>query len=80
MISVDSSKENWLKFLDNEKEQFGINLFIENGMRTEFGDNYNIKSIPRYILLDSSGKIINSNLSEPSLAVEELIEAALLNK
>lgn len=80
LISVDSSKDKWLSFLDKEKQEFGKNLFIENGMRTEFGNNYNIKSIPRYILIGKNGKIINSNINEPSIAVEKEIESALKEK
>ena len=77
LISVDSSKEKWLSYLEKENKNLGNNLFIENGMRTDFGNNYNIKSIPRYILIGKDGKIINSNINEPSLAVEKAIEKAL---
>ena len=80
MISVDSSKDKWLSFLEKENRESGNNLFIENGMRTKFGDNYNIKSIPRYILIGKDGKIINSNINEPSIAVEKEIEKALKEK
>lgn len=80
LVSVDSSKDKWLSFLDKENQEFGENLFIENGMRTEFGNNYNIKSIPRYILIGKDGKIINSNINEPSIAVEKEIESALIGK
>jgi thiol-disulfide isomerase/thioredoxin len=77
MVSVDSSKDKWLSFLEKENIESGKNLFIENGMRTKFGDSYNIKSIPRYILIGKDGKIINSNITEPSIAVEKEIEKAL---
>ncbi|MBU3821823.1 TlpA family protein disulfide reductase [Flavobacteriaceae bacterium XHP0103] len=77
LVSVDSSKDSWLSFLEKEDENFGTNLFIENGMRTEYGNRYNIKSIPRYILIGKDGNIINSNINEPSLAVENEIERAL---
>jgi thiol-disulfide isomerase/thioredoxin len=80
LISVDSSKDKWLSFLDKENNKLGKNLFIENGMRTEFGNNYNIKSIPRYILIGKDGKIVNSNIEEPSLAVEKEIENAIKEK
>ncbi|WP_405604207.1 TlpA family protein disulfide reductase [Polaribacter sp. Asnod1-A03] len=79
-VSVDSSKDKWLSFLGKEKKKLGTNLFIENGMRTEFGNSYNIKSIPRYILIGKNGKIINSNIIEPSLSVENEIEKALREK
>jgi len=63
LISVDSSRDQWISFLEKENKEFGTNLFIENGMQTEFGNNYNIKSIPRYILIGKDGKIINSNIN-----------------
>ncbi|WP_375587193.1 TlpA family protein disulfide reductase [Flagellimonas aurea] len=80
LVSVDSSKDKWLSFLDKENKEFAKNLFIERGMRTEFGNNYNIKSIPGYILIGKDGKIINSNINEPSIAVEKEIESALEEK
>jgi hypothetical protein len=80
MISVDSSKDQWLSFLEKENKESGNNLFIENGMRTGLGDYYNIKSVPRYILVGKDGKIINSNINEPSIAVEKEIEKALSEK
>lgn len=80
LISVDSSKDKWLSFLKKEDDKFGKNLFIKNGMNTKFGNNYNIKSIPRYILIGKDGKIINSNINEPSISVEREIEKALKEK
>lgn len=80
LVSVDSSKDKWLSFINKENAEFGNNLFIKNGMRTAFGKNYAIKSIPRYILIGKNGKIINSNISEPSIAVEKEIESALQEK
>ncbi|MCI2230248.1 TlpA family protein disulfide reductase [Polaribacter sp. MSW13] len=80
LVSVDASKDKWLSFLNKENQTLGKNLFIKKGMRTDFGNNYNIKSIPRYILIGKDGKIINSNINEPSLAVENEIENALKQK
>lgn len=80
LISVDSSKDKWLSFLKKENSSNGMNLFINNGMRTSFGHNYNIKSIPKYILIGKDGKIINSNQSEPSIAAERGIKKALREK
>lgn len=77
MVSVDSSKDKWLSFLKKENDQEGRNLFIKDGMQTEFGDGYNVKSIPRYILIGKDGKIIDSNINEPSLATEDAIEKAI---
>jgi thiol-disulfide isomerase/thioredoxin len=79
MISVDSDQEKWSNFLKEEGQVDGLNLFIENGMRSKFGDSYNIKSIPRYILIGRDGKIIHSNMAEPSIKSNAEIDKALLN-
>ena len=79
LISVDSSIDNWLNFLEKEKDYSGINLFIENGMRSSFGNDYNIKAIPRYILIDKNGKILSADITEPSKSIELLIDAELKN-
>lgn len=77
LVSVDSSRERWLSFLENETTSPGTNLYIENGMRTEFGDHYNIRSIPRYILIGKDGKIADSQMTGLSLETENKIEKEL---
>lgn len=77
LVSVDNSVERWKKYVarTNEK-QYGIEINIPDGMNTEFGDKYLIKAIPKYILIDKDGIIIDSNLPEPSIGMEQLIESA----
>lgn len=79
MISVDSKKSDWTKFLDKEGMHagYGTDLLIEDGMRSDYGKKYNIKFVPKYMLIDYNGKIVNSNLSEPSLVIEALINVEL---
>ena len=78
MISMDASKEVWSKFLSKMNQQGNSgDLIIENGMRTLYGDKFNITSIPKYILIDQFGVIIKSNIAEPSKAVEDMIEKEL---
>ena len=64
-ISVDSknAKETWKKMIQ-EKEMGGIQLFA-NGDQ-EFTTAYNVTGIPRFILLDTEGKIISANAPRPS--------------
>jgi len=78
MISVDASPEDWLAFLteQGQLDEEG-DLIIENGMRTAYGDHYNIKSIPRYMLIGPEGRIIDADLGEPSQAVVDLIDSML---
>jgi thiol-disulfide isomerase/thioredoxin len=77
-ISMDGDREDWIRYL-SKMNQLDLNgeLFIKNGMKEEFGERYNVKQIPKYILIDADGIIVNSNISEPSLAVEEMIEYEL---
>jgi len=74
MISVDSSIDKWKKYVSKTNpEHFGIELYIEDGMNSEFGDKFLIKSIPKYILIDAEGIIINSDLNDPSYSMEKMI-------
>ncbi|MFD2200934.1 TlpA family protein disulfide reductase [Shivajiella indica] len=78
MISIDQSKEKWLNYVQKTNpDQFGMELHIPDGMNTEFGDMYLIKSIPKYFLIDQNGIILNSDLLEPSIGMEQLIENEL---
>lgn len=66
-ISVDENKdhEKWLTFV-NEKQLGGIQLFADNNWASDFIKAFNINSIPRFILIDPSGNVIDSNASRPS--------------
>ncbi len=78
MISVEKDKDKWERYIARTNpDNFGIELFIEDGMFTEFGESYFIKSIPKYILVDHNGIIIDSDVGEPSLSLEELIKLEL---
>lgn len=77
MISVDSSTDRWKKYVSKTNpDNYGIELHIPDGMNSEFGDKYLIKAVPKYILIDSDGVIIDSNLPAPSVRMEQLILSA----
>lgn len=65
-ISLDSKKSDWINFLNSEgfSEDSQTELFIEKGMFSEYGSNYNIKFIPKYMLIDKEGLIVDSNLED----------------
>ena len=46
-------------------------------MQSSYGEKYNIRFLPKYVLIDKQGRIVNADVGEPSLAVEQLIEAVL---
>ena len=66
-ISIDTKKdyEKWKKFV-SEKELGGIQLFADNDWNSDFIKAYGINGIPRFILIDPKGNIVNANADRPS--------------
>lgn len=66
-ISIDTQKdfEKWKKFVA-EKELKGVQLFADNDWNSAFVKAYNIDGIPRFILVDPNGIIVNANAPRPS--------------
>ncbi len=62
-ISVDESRKVWLKAV-KEKKMGGIQLNAEG--KEDFMQAYHIDGIPRFILLDKKGKIVDANMTRPS--------------
>ncbi|MFY0482557.1 TlpA family protein disulfide reductase [Flavobacterium sp. PLA-1-15] len=78
-ISIDTQKdqEKWKKFV-NEKELGGIQLFADNDWNSAFVKQMGITGIPRFILIDPKGKIVNANADRPSSPkLIEVLEALL---
>ncbi len=69
-ISIDSKKdyEKWKKFV-TDKELGGIQLYADNDWNSQFVKDYNITGIPRFILVDPKGNIVNANEDRPSSPV-----------
>lgn len=63
-ICKNDSKERWEKMV-KEKKLGGIQLFAPNENISFFND-YSIQGIPRFILIDKDGKIIDANAKRPS--------------
>lgn len=62
-ISCDQNKKAWEDMV-TKQELKGIQLIF--GKDDAFSKDYMINGIPRFILLDREGKIINANASRPS--------------
>ncbi|NLA24063.1 MAG: TlpA family protein disulfide reductase [Bacteroidales bacterium] len=71
-ISVDDNSENWIAELEKSK-MTEIQWFAQ-GWNNDLCKNYNIKSIPRYIVIDQEGKIVSANAPRPSGDLKDLIE------
>ncbi len=63
-ICKSDTKERWKKMIE-EKELGGIQLFAKDENISFFND-YLVQGIPRFILIDKDGKIIDGNAKRPS--------------
>jgi thiol-disulfide isomerase/thioredoxin len=78
-ISVDVQKdfEKWKKFVA-EKQLGGVQLFADKDWNSDFMKSYSINSIPRFILIDPTGKIVSADASRPSNPkLQEQLDALL---
>lgn len=66
-ISVDSRDDHptWVEMV-KDKELGGIQLFAHDSWKSDFIRAYNINSIPRFILVDPMGNIVNADAPRPS--------------
>lgn len=74
-LSIDKMehKERWLQMIENENLS-GIQLLADNEWNSDFISAYNIRMIPRFILLDKNGTVIDANAPNPSNpALQEIL-------
>ena len=83
-MSIDKPKDapKWKKMIQ-DKELSGIQIMADNAWGSSFVNEYVIEGIPRFILLDRNGNIINANAPRPATfnkgsyilndAIEELL-------
>lgn len=66
-ISVDEDKDHdkWKKFV-SDKQLGGIQLFADKNWNSEFITSFGINSIPRFILIDPKGIVLNADAPRPS--------------
>lgn len=66
-ISIDKASdfEKW-KTMVKEKDLKGVQLFADKDWSSSFVKDYGIQGIPRFILLDPDGNIVNTNAPRPT--------------
>lgn len=66
-LSVDKPEahETWKNMVAAE-QLGGIQLFADNNFESQFILDYNINSIPRFILIDAAGNIVDADAPRPS--------------
>ncbi|MEO5775372.1 MAG: TlpA disulfide reductase family protein [Flavobacterium sp.] len=66
-VSVDAEKdhEKWKTFV-TEKELSGIQLYAGKTVLSEFIKTFNVNTIPRFILIDPTGIVVDADAARPS--------------
>lgn len=75
-VSIDEDKEAW-KEMVTEDEMVGMQLHISGTEKEEFTKSYHISGIPRFMLFDTEGNIIDVKAPRPSQNAEEVIREKL---
>ena len=64
-ISIDENKEDWKQFVKNEDLK-GVQLIADGAFNAQFIEDYGIRQIPTFIIIDKEGKIVNADAPRPS--------------
>lgn len=64
-ISIDDDKKAWEKMVKEDKLG-GYQLFAEGAWKSSITNAYAIRGIPRFIMVDKEGLIVNANATRPS--------------
>lgn len=75
-VSIDSTPEPWSKMVA-DKNLGGVHLYAPGAWNSTIIKNYMIGGIPRFILIDREGKIIDPNASRPSGDIGDQLETLL---
>jgi len=78
-VSIDDSEEPWRKMVKS-KNMVGLQWFTQNAWNSDFTQHFMVNSIPRFLLLDEEGKIIDPFAERPSGKIRETLEKHLANK
>lgn len=62
---MEQANKEW-RTMVNDKQLTGTQLFTGNGFQTDFIQDYKVEFIPRFILIDPEGRIINPKAPRPS--------------
>ncbi|EDM44111.1 thioredoxin family protein [unidentified eubacterium SCB49] len=63
--SWDKAKADW-KAMVADKDLGGIQIYAPKGWKSKFIRDYRINGIPRFILVDKEGKVVDANAPRPS--------------
>lgn len=65
-VSVDTSKDRWLKFLNERPDFNGVHVHDPGNFEAKIAKAYKVQGIPRYMIIDREGKIYSTEAKRPS--------------
>ena len=77
-ISADDNVEAWKKAVAGGKSPHVSQFLVKGGMKSEMNTLYGISSIPRFLLINTDGRVIDSNAPRPSSKETEALLKSLL--
>lgn len=79
-VSIDKmeDKDKWLKMV-KEKELSGVQLMADKDWKSSICKDYAIRGIPRFLLIDKDGNIMDKNAPRPSSKEIKVVMADLAN-
>lgn len=75
-VSIDDSKDPWEKMV-KDKNMDGLQWFAANAWKSELAQHFMVNGIPRFLLLDKEGKIIDPSADRPSGKIRETVDKYL---
>ena len=77
-LSIDRSeeKEQWLEAIAKNNMQGMLNLFPDCEEQSQFETDFQISSVPRYIIIGKQGEIISAHAPTPGPDMASMIERA----
>lgn len=78
-VSIDRSnaRNSWLKAIIKNNMQGITNLFPDCPVQSQFESEYKISGVPRYIVIDKNGDLVNAYAPSPGEGLKEIIEKHL---
>jgi thiol-disulfide isomerase/thioredoxin len=71
-VSVDSDKNAWNKMISKDSHEWK-QLIVDNALMSDLCVQYGIEMIPRFLLFDKEGRVVNATAPHPSDS-ESIIE------
>ncbi|WP_083836562.1 TlpA family protein disulfide reductase [Nitritalea halalkaliphila] len=78
-VSIDDNREDWEKMVAN-KQMEGLQWFADGAWSSELAQHFMVRAIPRFLLLDMEGKVLDPSADRPSGKIREVLDELLAAK